>query len=156
MIELTITGELELREHMQQASAALPGDVYQVIETGLLLLEADMRTHVPRAFGQLGNSITHHVSGSGADLVGEVGSTAKYWPFVEYGTRPHWPPIAAITPWANLHGIPPFLVARAIARRGTRAQPFIMPAWERQKAAIEALFNRIGAKVIARMRGDSV
>ena len=43
----------------------------------------------------------------------------KYALYVERGTRPHWPPIAAITGWAERHGIPPFLVARAIAKHGT-------------------------------------
>ena len=43
----------------------------------------------------------------------------KYGIFVERGTRPHWPPLAAIRDWALRHGIPPFLVARAIARHGT-------------------------------------
>jgi len=43
----------------------------------------------------------------------------KYAIFVERGTRPHWPPISALEEWAKRHGIPPFLVARAIARHGT-------------------------------------
>jgi hypothetical protein len=43
----------------------------------------------------------------------------KYAIFVERGTRPHWPPMDAIRGWAERHGIPPFLVARAIARHGT-------------------------------------
>lgn len=43
----------------------------------------------------------------------------KYAIFVERGTRPHWPPISALEAWAQRHGIPAFLVARAIARHGT-------------------------------------
>lgn len=40
----------------------------------------------------------------------------------ETGARPHWPPWGEGTPlnqWAEDKGIPPFLVARAIARNGT-------------------------------------
>lgn len=43
----------------------------------------------------------------------------KYAIYVEEGTEPHWPPIDAITPWAERHGIPAFLVARKIAQEGT-------------------------------------
>lgn len=51
-----------------------------------------------------------------------------YGVYVEKGTRPHFPPIAAITPWAKRKGISPFLVARSIARKGTKAKPFMAPA----------------------------
>ncbi len=51
--------------------------------------------------------------------LGVEGDAKKYAIFVERGTRPHWPPIAAIAGWARRHGIAPFLVARAIAEHGT-------------------------------------
>lgn len=57
-------------------------------------------------------------------LRGELANTTNYGIFVAKGTKPHWPPIKAITKWANRKGIAPFLVARAIARRGTKANPF--------------------------------
>ena len=55
---------------------------------------------------------------------GELANTTDYAIFVAKGTKPHWPPMNAITKWANRKGIAPFLVARAIARRGTKANPF--------------------------------
>ena len=57
-------------------------------------------------------------------LRGELTNTANYAIFVAKGTKPHWPPIKAIEKWANRKGIPPFLVARAIATKGTKANPF--------------------------------
>ncbi|MEI7890919.1 MAG: HK97 gp10 family phage protein [bacterium] len=57
-------------------------------------------------------------------LRGELVNTTEYAIFVAKGTKPHWPPIKAITKWANRKGIPPFLVARSIARKGTKANPF--------------------------------
>lgn len=52
-------------------------------------------------------------------VLGVEGEAKKYGIFVERGTRPHFPPIAAVADWARRHGIKPFLVARAIARHGT-------------------------------------
>lgn len=57
-------------------------------------------------------------------LRGELTNATDYAIFVAKGTKPHWPPIKPIEKWANRKGIPPFLVARAIARRGTKANPF--------------------------------
>lgn len=44
----------------------------------------------------------------------------QYVAYVEYDTRPHFPPLDAITPWAKRHNRIPFLVARAIAKHGTK------------------------------------
>lgn len=40
-------------------------------------------------------------------------------------TKPHWPPISAISGWAQRKGINPYLVARAIAKKGTPIIPFL-------------------------------
>ena len=60
----------------------------------------------------------------------EVISKAKYSKFVHDGTRPHWPPPQAIAGWARRHGIPAFLVGRAISQHGTKANPFLRDAYE--------------------------
>jgi hypothetical protein len=65
------------------------------------------------------------------DVTAKVVANADYALFVELGTRPHFPPVDALKPWAekklgdeNLA----FVVARAISRRGTPARPFLGPA----------------------------
>lgn len=49
---------------------------------------------------------------------------AKYADYVEFGTRPHMPPVSAITPWARQKGLNPWAVARGIAKHGTRPHPY--------------------------------
>lgn len=59
----------------------------------------------------------------------------SYWKYVEHGTRPHWPPSAAIQRWVEIKPIIPypdsrgripspkqlaFLISRKIANEGTR------------------------------------
>lgn len=46
----------------------------------------------------------------------------KYALPLEEGSRPHFPPIAALKGWADRHDIPVFLVARKIAREGTKGR----------------------------------
>lgn len=61
--------------------------------------------------------------------VGSVGSDLEYAPFVEFGTRPFWPPPGALTTWAARKGIPEFLVQRAIAKRGIKPKRFLQRAF---------------------------
>ena len=56
-------------------------------------------------------------------------------------SKPHMPPIAAITPWATRHNIPPFLVARAIAKRGTTLVPFMTKGIAAAEAKIAMLWE---------------
>lgn len=60
-----------------------------------------------------------------------VEANMNYASFIEFGTRPHFPPVDALRDWAaKFLGDErlAFLVARAISRRGTLAHPFLGPA----------------------------
>jgi len=65
------------------------------------------------------------------NVVALVVAEAEYASFVEFGTRPHFPPVDALKDWAAAklgdEGLA-FPVARAIGERGTRPQPFLGPA----------------------------
>ena len=54
----------------------------------------------------------------------------KYAAAVEYGTKPHFPPISALQGWADRHGIPVWAVARKIAREGTEPTYFWRQTFE--------------------------
>lgn len=66
---------------------------------------------------------------------------AAYTLAVDKGTKPHFPPVAALIPWAKRHplfGVTPemsaFLIAKAISQRGTKARNFIEPVITPAKA----------------------
>lgn len=63
------------------------------------------------------------------EFVSEVRADAGYAAYVEFGTRPHMPPVDAITPWALMHGIDPWRLAYHIKHHGTKAHPFMRPAF---------------------------
>lgn len=84
-----------------------------------------------------------------------VGSQAPYAPYVEYGTAPHWVPIAPLKGWARRvlgDERAAYAVQRAIARRGTKAHPFLQPAFDAGlpraqdvlQAALERAARRLG------------
>lgn len=60
-----------------------------------------------------------------------VEANANYASYVEFPTKPHFPPVDALKDWAQKFlgdERLAFVVARAISRRGTYAQPFMGPA----------------------------
>ena len=79
----------------------------------------------------------------------EIGATATHAPFIEKGTKPHFPPSKALEPWVRrkarggrrrpgsaigrnrleneVKGIA-FVIARKISRKGTKARPALLPA----------------------------
>jgi hypothetical protein len=137
------------------AERTLPTETRSAMEHALLLVESDARRGVKRDTGRLQNSITHRIDGSGGgNLRGEVGPSVRYGLYVERGRRPgRPPPVSALTAWARRHGVSPYVVARAIGRRGVRPAPFLIPAYERNRARIITLFEKIGLKVVETARG---
>lgn len=81
------------------------------------------------ATGDLYDSVVTEVSARGLAIW--VGSQSPYAAYVEFGTRPHFPPLDAIRAWCRVKGIPEsaaFPIARQISVRGTPAIPFMRTA----------------------------
>jgi HK97 gp10 family phage protein len=148
-----VLGLDRFQKGLQSAAKATPVEMRAAMTEATLTVESTARSLAPRDTGRLQGSISSRITGGGTSLVGEIGPSVRYGLFVERGTRPHWPPVAAVSGWARRRGIPPFLVARSIARKGTRAQPYMEPALERNRGRIEAIFARVGARVFSRLVG---
>lgn len=153
-MHVELQGFDELGRRLERYPAESAAALRQAMIAGLVLLEADQRTHVTQDTRRLMNSISHSIEGSGASLTGRVGPSARYGFWVERGRRPgRQPPIAAIAGWARRHGVSPFVVARAIGRRGTRPQPFVEPSIARNRQRLEAIFARVGGRVVSFLAG---
>lgn len=118
--------------------------VARSMKTATLYITADAKRLSVVDTGRLRSSISPAVEVAGKRVLGIVGSNVKYAPFVEMGTKPHYPPLAALEKWANRHGISAYLVQRAIGKRGTKARPFLKPAFE---ANVQRIINLIGQTV---------
>ena len=149
-INLRLEGAPELARALLRSPEALAAAQARAMTRSLLLVEADARRNVRHDTRRLMNSITHEQHGRGTNLVGRVGPSVQYGLYVERGRRPgRRPPVAALRGWARRHGVNPYAVARAIGRRGTRARPFLVPAYLRNAARIVRLFADAGAGVVA-------
>jgi hypothetical protein len=113
-----------------------PEKLKQAVAESTLKIHGDARRNCPTDVGFLKSSIVFEVTQNDG-LTGEVRVNSKHGPFVEYGTRPHFPPVEPLEDWARRHGMPPgtgFLIARKIAKYGTPAQPFLFPAAEAERS----------------------
>lgn len=75
-----------------------------------------------------------------------IWSSAPHTLPVEFGSRPHWPPIAPLKHWARIvlgDESAAYAVQHAIAQRGTPAQPFMRPAAERIRQFLSATQFRV-------------
>ncbi|RPI52769.1 MAG: hypothetical protein EHM56_08000 [Chloroflexi bacterium] len=98
--------------------------------------------------GRTRASYTPEIRLSGDVVAGVVGSNLKTALWQETGTRPHWPPIDALVIWARRHGTTAYLVARGIARHGTRARRPLGRAFEDARDKIVARFERAMKEII--------
>ena len=114
-------------------------------------IAGEVRLRTPVDTGRLRSSVTHDLDGSPVHTV-RIGSNVEYAPHVEEGSRPHWPPMAALQPWARRHGFPAgrsgaFLVARAISRRGTRGHFMFREGLRASLGTVRRLVRDLGGDI---------
>lgn len=137
-VTIQLTGAHQLLAKFGLAPKMTALGMRTAMTTSLLRIESGARSRAPRRTGRLAGSISHRITGTGSTITGEVGPSVKYGLYVETGTRPHWMP----------PGILPFGAMRTIARRGTRAQPYLIPAFEAALPAIRKDFEAVGVKLV--------
>jgi hypothetical protein len=94
-----------------------------------LHVTAAAKAGCPVNTNRLRSSIRFVILETPAGLVGLIGSDVHYAAAVHDGTRPHFPPPAALTVWASRHGFAsPWPVTITIGRRGTEGHPFLRDA----------------------------
>ena len=141
-MEMSADGLTELTTYIERAEKEFGGGriIRDEFELGSRLLLADAQAEVPKDTMELYDSLEARVSGVGSDTRAVVFSNLERSLFAEKGTRPHWPPIAALEGWAARHGFPAkggaFLVARSISIKGTPAFRFMEKSLNKNKTAI--------------------
>ncbi len=120
-VSLEVRGLREAQKAQMDALAALSGPpMVQAMRDATLITTATARRLAKVDIRRYRASITPEVQVAGDVVKGIVGSNVEYSPYVVLDTRPHFPPLAALQVWARRHGVSAYLVARKIARRGTK------------------------------------
>lgn len=147
----------EFAATLKSGAKVVKRELVKAINNSVTVVQIAAKAGVPEgATGNLKRSITAHVDQS--SLIGIVGLDApgrQYGLYVERGSRPHWVPRQALERWASQRGIPVFLVQRAIARKGTKPQPFMEPAYKNNRKFIERQFQTANKNIVQSLKnGD--
>lgn len=148
MLSITIIGGKEIVRKLDRAYLLGP-PIKRLLNKCALFVEGHARKGAkPHAVdtGELARSIQHSLAPAAVPLWAKVTAGARgkgkvYAYAAEYGRRPgKFPPVAAIADWVRRHKInaPPFVIARAIARRGTKGLFYMRKA----QAAAGGKMNR--------------
>ena len=123
-------------DRLQVASALKAG-----IRKSIFTLEARAKKETPVGVsGFLRNAYRENFDG----LKGELVNTKEYARYVHEGRKPgKMPPIGPIALWARRKGlaIPAFVIARSIAKKGTKANPFLKRSAQMEESNIRSILQ---------------
>ena len=120
------------------------------------LIEADAKTTLRREDIMASNKLINSVSvKEGRNNEIKVGTPMKYAYFVEFGRKAgKWPPARFIRQWILDNKIETedvddltFLIQRSIGQKGKRPQPFLRPAYEKNKPSLVKVLKAGAAKI---------
>jgi hypothetical protein len=124
----------------------------------LLLLEAAVKRLTPEGAGpiHIRDTIFQEVNLRGEALAGILGTPAIYGEAVEYGTKPHFPPIKPILFWVEkklgLSGkeakSAAFCIARAISKRGTKGAEMFSKGFAMNESQIISILEQIPGDIV--------
>ncbi len=119
-----------IKENLAKMEANITREITSGVEAVQAKVIEDARVICPTGVtGTLAQSIQPGpISVTGDNVEATIEVNADYASYVEWGTRPHFPPVDALKDWAaKFLGDPKlaFIVARAIAKRGTRPYNFM-------------------------------
>lgn len=122
-----------------------------IFNDGSIIVQKELKKKAPVGVtANLGRNVERTVNAQGARIVPKE----KYHSVIEYGRRrgakmpPYGDPVFKKWVAQKLGAdVSPFLVARSIARKGTKAQPYIVPAYVTTKPKVQ----RYAASQISKM-----
>lgn len=139
---------------LDAASDVFAEEIGMGLRQASLAVEGQAKSLAPVRTGNLRRSIGSTVAPIGGRPAGVIFASAKYAPYVEYGTKPHTPPLGPIQRWAARKGLPGGAIWMAIRRRGTKPHPFMEPALAQKREAVIQQIQDAMAAAIRRVNGS--
>jgi len=169
-ITIQVTNVNEFRMDIDKFITFSHDKVRTVIERNSNNIRDNAKAKAAKDTGKLIKSIATRFVNDG--FTGIIYAGAEHSAYIEFGTRrgiriPSGyedlasqfkgagnaaPPTSALKEWAERHGMTgkEYVLSKAIQRRGTKPQPFLIPAFEMQKAPFIAdiykIYNKMGSE----------
>lgn len=164
MIGMSAHGLATLERAFKEAPDLAERELMAAMTEATMLVEREVKENIPRgATGLTAASVTSDAFSTATGPLGVVGSSQPSALFVELGTRPHMPPVAALVPWVrSVLGLNEekaksvaFLIARKIARVGTKAQRPFGRAQESTAAQVQRMFEDAAGRIAVQLAGGA-
>ncbi|OGS32981.1 MAG: hypothetical protein A2218_10365 [Elusimicrobia bacterium RIFOXYA2_FULL_53_38] len=148
MIRITLNEKGGITKLLPELPQRLRAAIVRAMRESAILVQSYAKLYTPVFRGLLRVSIAQNVAEAGNKITGEVGSGVVYASVVEEGRNP-WsgampPPSGDLRTWARRKlgdERLAFVIARAIKRRGFRAQPYLRPALLGATPRIQLVFQ---------------
>jgi HK97 gp10 family phage protein len=130
----------------QRAGQVIQREMRTLMTQSVAILDRQAKANAPVRTGTLRRSITGQVSGGGATVVGRVGTSLKYAPYVHEGTAPH-----VIVPVSRkaLYWPGAAHPVRRVNHPGTRPNPFLRKALAQRRGDVLRLWHTLAQRVMA-------
>jgi HK97 gp10 family phage protein len=158
-VQVQISGLVELDAKVNQMIADMRGEAFRgAMRRATALVTESAKRNAPVDTGRIRASITPELRVSGVNVLGVVGTNVKYAAAVELGSKPHWMPKAPLRQWvsrvlkkrgAELESVT-YLIQRKIAMKGTKAKPYLQPAFDANKERIVAIIGDAVAQIVSK------
>ncbi|MBX9831655.1 MAG: hypothetical protein K2X78_01235 [Burkholderiaceae bacterium] len=161
---MSFAGLDALKRGFDQAPEVTRRELLAAATQGTLLVEREVKDGMPRHTGMTAASVASDAFSTPVGVIGTVGSSQPSATFLELGTKPHMPPVEALIPWVKaVLGVEPkrarsvaFLVARKIARKGTKPRRVFEKAAAATEGQVLRMFEDAAGRVAAHLGGGAV
>lgn len=138
-VSVTIEGSKELSDLLKRVPKQKEAEIKPIVGSVLLNMQSRaknyLRTQSTMDTGNAANTTIVEFAPKG--IAAELGTVAKYAPYIEFGAGPaaghgrFFPPPDALEMWARHHGFDSaWPICRAIYERGLRPRPYLGPAYQ--------------------------
>lgn len=160
-IAIDVTPILNLGVDMVAAAQAIETESKIAMMRSVIPIERSAKQEVPRYTGHLFRTITYKVTAMVGGIEGQVGTNDPKAADVERGSPPRTVPFDVLAKWAakQIGGDPKDPGFRAmvaeiqkrIAARGTQPHPYLIPALEQNREAIDREFALVIPRALKRL-----
>lgn len=120
-VSLRVSGTEKVLAVFQKFNEETMKKIENVLRNAALVAVAEAKKNISRPYpegavdtGRLRSSLSFERVEREGEIVYRVGTNVEYAPYVEFGTRPHFPPVGN-----EYHGLMRWVLRHARARRGT-------------------------------------
>jgi phage gpG-like protein len=144
---ITVSGETDIKQLIDRLPAIVRQGVIDAVNEFAINVQSQAKrniTDLPAVdTGRLRSSIMVEIGDDGISR--RVGSDVNYAAAIEFGSKPHFPPLDPIREWCRRHNIPEtaaYAIALKISKYGQPAKPYLHPAFEEWRPKFEGMIKR--------------